>query len=59
MEYADVIWDNCSEGEIQLLESVQYESARVLLVLLWAQVVGYCGMRLLLRNLVYGENFIN
>ena len=22
MEYADVIWDNCSEGETQLLESV-------------------------------------
>lgn len=30
MEYADVIWDNCSEGETQLLESVQYESARVI-----------------------------
>ena len=29
MEYGDVIWDNCSEGESQLLESVQYESARV------------------------------
>lgn len=29
MEYGDVIWDNCSEGESQLIESVQYESARV------------------------------
>ena len=29
MEYSDVVWDNCSEGESQLLESVQYESARV------------------------------
>ena len=27
MEYADVIWDNCSEGEIQLLVNLQYESA--------------------------------
>jgi hypothetical protein len=27
MEYADVIWDNCSEGETKMLESVQYESA--------------------------------
>ena len=29
IEYSDVIWDNCCEWESQLLESVQYESARV------------------------------
>ena len=31
MEYGDVsIWDNCTEGEASLLESIQYECARVL-----------------------------
>jgi hypothetical protein len=29
LEYADVIWDNCSLSECDLIESVQYESARV------------------------------
>jgi hypothetical protein len=29
MEYGDVIWDNCSEGEASLLEHIQYESAKV------------------------------
>lgn len=29
MEYADVIWDGCYVEESDLLESVQYESARV------------------------------
>ena len=29
MEYGDVIWDNCTDGESQLLESIQYDSARV------------------------------
>lgn len=29
MEYADVVWDGCSESISDLLESVQYESARV------------------------------
>ena len=28
MEYGDVIWDNCTEGEASLLESIQYECAR-------------------------------
>ena len=29
MEYADVVWDGCSESVSDLLESVQYESAKV------------------------------
>jgi hypothetical protein len=29
MEYGDVIWDNCSEGEASLLEHIQYESAKL------------------------------
>lgn len=29
MEYGDIIWDNCSDGESQLLESIQYGSAKV------------------------------
>ena len=29
MEYGDVIWDNCTEGEASLLESIQYECACV------------------------------
>ena len=29
MEYADVIWDGCSIEEANLLEAVQYESARI------------------------------
>ena len=28
MEYGDVIWDNCTEAEANLLERIQYESAR-------------------------------
>ena len=34
MEYnGDDIWDNCTEGEASLLESIQYECARVVTVL--------------------------
>ncbi len=29
MEYGDLIWDNCTVGNSELLESVQYESAKV------------------------------
>ncbi len=29
MEYADVIWDGCSEYESNILEGVQYEAAHV------------------------------
>ena len=29
MEYGDLIWDNCSAGNSELLESVQYESDKV------------------------------
>ena len=29
MEYGDIIWDNCSDGASQLLESIQYESAKL------------------------------
>ena len=28
MEYGDVIWDNCTEAEANLLDKIQYESAR-------------------------------
>jgi hypothetical protein len=27
LEYADVLWDNCSQSESDLIESIQYESA--------------------------------
>ena len=29
MEYADVVWDGCSDGLNDLLESVQYEAAKL------------------------------
>ena len=29
MEYADVVWDGCYENESNLLESVQYEAAKI------------------------------
>ena len=29
MEYVDVVWDGCLIGEKDLLESVQYEAARI------------------------------
>jgi hypothetical protein len=29
MEYADVIWDGCTESEANLLEGIQNESARI------------------------------
>ena len=29
MEYADVVWDGCTESECDLLEHVQYEAAKV------------------------------
>ena len=29
MEYTDVIWDGCNEDDSDLMESVQYEAARV------------------------------
>ena len=28
MEYGDVIWDNCTEAEANLLDNIQYETAR-------------------------------
>ena len=28
MEYADVLWDGCTESESDLLEHVQYEAAK-------------------------------
>jgi hypothetical protein len=31
LEYADVLWDNCSQSESDLIESIQYESARVVM----------------------------
>ncbi len=30
LEYADVLWDNCTLRECDLIESIQYESARVI-----------------------------
>ena len=32
MEYGDIIWDNCTAGNSELLESVQYQSARVVIL---------------------------
>ena len=29
MEYADVLWDGCTDGESDLLEFVQHESAKI------------------------------
>ena len=29
MEYADVLWDGCTESESNLLEHVQYEAAKI------------------------------
>ncbi len=29
MQYGDIIWDNCTAGNSELLESVQYQSAKV------------------------------
>ena len=29
MEFADELWDGCSDGERELLESVQYEAGKV------------------------------
>ena len=29
MEYADVVWDGCTESECDLLEHVQYENAKI------------------------------
>jgi hypothetical protein len=29
MEYRDIIWDNCTTGNSDLLESIQYESAKL------------------------------
>ena len=34
MEYADVLWDGCGDGESERLESVQYQFA------LWQSLVG-------------------
>ena len=31
MEYADVIWDGCNEDDSELIESVQYEAARMVM----------------------------
>jgi hypothetical protein len=30
MEYADVVWDNCTSGNSDLLESVQYDAAKII-----------------------------
>ena len=30
MEYAEVLWDGCCDGESELLESVQYEAGKVI-----------------------------
>ena len=29
IEYADVLWDGCTDGESDLLHFVQYESAKI------------------------------
>ena len=29
IEYADVLWDGCTESESDLLENVQYEAAKI------------------------------
>ena len=29
LEYADFIWADCADREVQLLESIQYEASRV------------------------------
>lgn len=33
LEYGDVVWDNCTDEQSNLLESIQIEAARLLLVL--------------------------
>ena len=30
MEYADIVWDNCTSGSSDLLESVQYNAAKII-----------------------------
>ena len=30
MEYADIVWDNCTPGSSDLLESVQYNAAKII-----------------------------
>jgi hypothetical protein len=53
--HADVIWDNCSEGETQLSESVQYESTRVIItgaIKGTSATVGCCRLTLHWSNLV-------
>jgi hypothetical protein len=30
MEYADIVWDNCTSGNSNLLESVQYDAAKII-----------------------------
>ena len=30
LEYGDVVWDNCTEEQSKLLESVQIEAARII-----------------------------
>jgi hypothetical protein len=30
MEYADIVWDNCTSGNSDLLESVQYDAAKII-----------------------------
>ena len=31
MEYGDVLWDGCTDGEGDLLEFVQYEAAKIVM----------------------------
>ena len=33
MEYADVVWNGCSDTESDLLDSVQYEAGKIVTVL--------------------------
>jgi hypothetical protein len=47
MEYADVIWDGCSIEEANLLEAVQYKSARIVTGALWEQI-----------EIVYWKNYV-
>ena len=46
MEYADVIWDGCNEDDSELIESVQYEAARVVTGAMRGQVDPDCCTKL-------------
>ena len=55
MEYGDVIWDNCTEAEANLLERIQYESARAVT----GAIKGSSATRLLSELARPGEKCIN